>query len=298
MSWTTPATWVVGAILTAAQLNTHLRDNTRYLKGLDGVVTTQAGLIIDNTLGTEYFKLPSLTTTQRDALTPANGMVIYNSTLNLHQRRENGAWVSYNDLASMVIASQAQGDIFYAPSATAIARLGYGTSGYFLKTQGAAANPIWSLISVNRCFGLTPTATGWTTPPTTLTNATDNDLTTVTGEGTGQAQAGEAEDINEITIDLGSIMAISRIMVKVGFRTANALETMTVNLRAGESASHAGNEVIGTAVTTASTSEVVRYIQGSPTGNASLVRYVSLYLYGNSGNYASYMKLYEVIANA
>lgn len=34
-----------------------------------------------------------LTTTQRDALTPENGMHVYNSTDNAHQFRENGAWV-------------------------------------------------------------------------------------------------------------------------------------------------------------------------------------------------------------
>lgn len=44
----------------------------------------------------------------------------------------------------ITITSMAQGDIFYASSATAIARLGAGTSGQFLKTQGAAANPVWA----------------------------------------------------------------------------------------------------------------------------------------------------------
>ena len=143
MSWTTPATWVVGQILTAAQLNTYLKDNTRYLKGLDGVVTTQAGLIIDNTLGTEYFRIPALTTTQRDALTPVEGMIIYNSTLDVFEVYENSTWVARNDIAKMVIASQAQGDIFYAPSATAIARLAAGTAGYWLQTGGVGANPSW-----------------------------------------------------------------------------------------------------------------------------------------------------------
>lgn len=33
MAWTAPRTWVVGEILTAALLNTHLRDNLLYLKG-------------------------------------------------------------------------------------------------------------------------------------------------------------------------------------------------------------------------------------------------------------------------
>lgn len=38
MAWTAPATYGVGDVLTAANLNTYLRDNLRYLKGLDGDV--------------------------------------------------------------------------------------------------------------------------------------------------------------------------------------------------------------------------------------------------------------------
>ena len=47
-------------------------------------------------------------------------------------------------VASLTVGSQAQGDILYASSATAWTRLAAGTSGYFLKTQGAAANPVWA----------------------------------------------------------------------------------------------------------------------------------------------------------
>jgi hypothetical protein len=39
------------------------------------------------------FTLPSLTTAERDALTAANGMLVYNSTDNKFQGYENGAWV-------------------------------------------------------------------------------------------------------------------------------------------------------------------------------------------------------------
>ena len=39
-------------------------------------------------------KLSSLTTTQRNALTAANGMVIYNTTDNKFQGYENGAWAN------------------------------------------------------------------------------------------------------------------------------------------------------------------------------------------------------------
>jgi hypothetical protein len=47
MAWTTPRTWVTNEIVTAAQLNSHLRDNTRFLKGLDGNITLEDRVIID-----------------------------------------------------------------------------------------------------------------------------------------------------------------------------------------------------------------------------------------------------------
>ena len=52
--------------------------------------------------GTDHagVKLLSLTTVQRDALTAANGMVIYNTTDNKIQARENGSWVDLSDVGS------------------------------------------------------------------------------------------------------------------------------------------------------------------------------------------------------
>lgn len=48
---------------------------------------------------------------------------------------------------TITLGSDAQGDIFYRSSAGTIARLAPGTSGQFLKTQGAAANPTWGTVS-------------------------------------------------------------------------------------------------------------------------------------------------------
>jgi hypothetical protein len=48
MAWTTPRTWVTNEIVTAAQMNAHVRDNTRFLKGLDGNITLEDRVIIDS----------------------------------------------------------------------------------------------------------------------------------------------------------------------------------------------------------------------------------------------------------
>jgi len=47
-SWTAPKTWSVDEIVTAAQLNAQLRDNMRYLKGLDGAVTIESAVAFDD----------------------------------------------------------------------------------------------------------------------------------------------------------------------------------------------------------------------------------------------------------
>ncbi|MBT8448599.1 MAG: hypothetical protein KJO69_02860 [Gammaproteobacteria bacterium] len=40
------------------------------------------------------FTAPSYTTTERNALTAVNGMIIYNTTTNVFNFYENGAWVT------------------------------------------------------------------------------------------------------------------------------------------------------------------------------------------------------------
>lgn len=45
---------------------------------------------------------------------------------------------------TLTLGSDAQGDVFYRSAAGTLTRLAPGTSGQFLKTQGAAANPVWA----------------------------------------------------------------------------------------------------------------------------------------------------------
>ena len=60
--------------------------------GIGGTPATSA--ILDLTSTTGAFLSPRMTTTQRDALTATNGMIIYNTTDNQMQGRINGSWAA------------------------------------------------------------------------------------------------------------------------------------------------------------------------------------------------------------
>jgi hypothetical protein len=65
-----------------------------------GDYTPAAGLRLDvrgNVKATGFIQAGSLTTTERNALTAANGMLLYNSTDSVFQVYENGAWVAMRD---------------------------------------------------------------------------------------------------------------------------------------------------------------------------------------------------------
>jgi hypothetical protein len=58
-----------------------------------GTPNTSAALDITSTVGA--LLVPRMTTTQKNALTPVNGMVLYDSSLNKFQGYENGAWTNF-----------------------------------------------------------------------------------------------------------------------------------------------------------------------------------------------------------
>ena len=60
----------------------------------DFTAPTEALEVLGNAKATGFVQFGSLTTTQRNALTAANGMVIYNTSDNKFQGYENGAWVN------------------------------------------------------------------------------------------------------------------------------------------------------------------------------------------------------------
>jgi len=67
-------------------------DHSQYL--LASGAREASKLVIADGAG-HYLQVPKLTTAQRDALTPVNGMLIYNSTTNQFERYQNGAWGAF-----------------------------------------------------------------------------------------------------------------------------------------------------------------------------------------------------------
>jgi hypothetical protein len=120
-------------------MNTEVRDNLRYLKGLDGTVQMESGVEVT---GTAAYVLPSgITTTQRDALTGSAGMVVYNSSKGMHE----GYGTAWREVVE-VLGTSAQGDVIIR-TGTGWDRLAAGPDDDVLTSQGAGANPAWEAIA-------------------------------------------------------------------------------------------------------------------------------------------------------
>ncbi len=173
MAWTAPRTWVSGEIVTASLGNTHWRDNLRYLKGLDGIPTIESGLIVDNTGGDEYLKLPLLSTAECATVLDAAGKVAYDEALNrikfygailnslvstadVDDTPANGATtdpISSNWAYDFQQTLTTAGDLPYATAAGAWARLAIGTAGQVMTVNGAATAPSWVGIAFKASSG-------------------------------------------------------------------------------------------------------------------------------------------------
>jgi len=167
MGWTSPATWVAGTVVTADGMNTNIRDQFSYLKGIGQVPTIQSGLTIDNSLGSERLLLPLLSTAECTTVLNAEGEVAFDEQT--HQMKE------YDGTAVRVLISEADvddtpvngadtvpvssnwaydfqqtlttaGDLPYATAAGTWDRLGVGTALQLLRTNSGATAPEWATV--------------------------------------------------------------------------------------------------------------------------------------------------------
>jgi len=98
---------------------------------------------------------PILGTPQSGTLTSCTGLpaagTTFAATSRIHGRATAGAGAGEELTLTQVldlVGSAAQGDILYR-GASSWTRLGAGTSGQYLKTQGAAADPVWATVSAS-----------------------------------------------------------------------------------------------------------------------------------------------------
>jgi len=141
----------------------------------DKLAALSTGQLIVGNAGT-----PTATTVSGDVTIAADGAVtIANDAINAAKLADGAV-----DGAAIAMGSDAQGDILYY-NGTSYVRLEAGTDGQFLKTQGAAANPVWASPSDADTSGLSfefaSSGTGTFTVPSGVTKV----LVQAQGGGSG-----------------------------------------------------------------------------------------------------------------
>ncbi len=91
-----------------------------------------------------------------------------------------GKFTTLEATTTFKLGTTHQGDIPY-DNGTSIVRLTPGTSGYYLKTQGTSANPIWAAITIPTTFSQLFTSSGTFTAPAGVTKV----YITMIGGGAG-----------------------------------------------------------------------------------------------------------------
>lgn len=111
---------------------------------------------------------------------------------------------------TITLGSDAQGDVFYRSSGGTVTRLAPGTSGQFLKTQGAAANPVWASVIIPTVFTTGVVATG------TCTSSTVADVGSVT--------------VNVVSTGSGTLVAV---LTGRTYKSSNVPENVYAELMVG-----------------------------------------------------------------
>ncbi len=143
MAWTAPKTWATGDLVTAALLNTHLKDNLLVLS--THTHSGAAGDGNDELSGVDSVVMDSISTPS--APSSSNQIVVYDKTGRPYYRPNGGSETilmnSHGDSADTV---GTRGDIAFR-GASNWQRLGAGTANSYLQTKGTGADPVWVAVS-------------------------------------------------------------------------------------------------------------------------------------------------------
>jgi len=104
-----------------------------------------------------------------------------------------GSKLADNGVTLAKLEHGTQGDILYYGASGAPARLGFGTSGDFLKTQGTGANPVWATVDSSGFNSVQVfTSSGTWTRPSGITKV----IIEVQGAGAGGSGANNSQSYN------------------------------------------------------------------------------------------------------
>lgn len=124
--------------------------------------------------------------------------------------------------SALTIASQAQGDVLYH-NGTSWTRLGAGTSGQFLKTQGAAANPTWATVNEDQSLD------GSVVQVQVATSSTASTHTTIIPDDNTIPQNTEGEELLTVSITPKSTTNVLLIEANI-FNSQNTLGETVIAL--------------------------------------------------------------------
>jgi hypothetical protein len=130
------------------------------------------------------------------------------------------------DGTDIALGSDAQGDIMYYDG-TDWVRLGAGTNGQFLKTQGASANPAWATVASGLTIGSTAIASG-TNGRILYDNAGTLGEMTTTGSGTVVALA-TSPTIGTAVLNNPSIDKVSNLTSNGFVKTSGGDGTLSID---------------------------------------------------------------------
>ena len=182
-------------------------------------MTTKGDLLVYNTVDSET-RLPVGT---NDYVLAADS----SATNGVDWQQLATAGIADNAVTLGKLEDGTQGDVLYYGASGAPARLGFGTSGYFLKTQGTGANPVWAEVS-----------------GTTINTNADNRV--ITGSGTANTLNGESG----LTYN-GSVLTVTgNILPEAdGTRDLGASGTTWANVYSADlhldNTKHTGNDIDG-----------------------------------------------------
>ncbi len=165
--------------------NTHSHTDITTLSSLVSIGTITTGVWNGTTVAIAYggTGLTSAGTTANRALVTTDGTAWSAGQVNLTNMVSGTMPVGNGGTGLGVVAS---GDLLYGSTAAnnTLSVLAIGTSGYFLKSQGAGANPIWAATGTANIVVYTSGSGNWTAP----TGVTAVFVSMVGGGGGGDGQ--------------------------------------------------------------------------------------------------------------